>query len=62
MAPDGLRAALSSAEIVVLAVARHAETENTLNAETLALLPKGARIINPGRGPLIDDDALLDRR
>lgn len=30
-----------------------------MNADTLALLPKGACIINPGRGPLIDDDALL---
>ena len=36
-----------------------AETENILNAETLDLLPNGAFIINPGRGPLIDDDALL---
>ena len=34
-------------------------TTNLLNAETLALLPKGAVIINPGRGPLIDDNALL---
>ncbi len=30
-----------------------------LNAETLNLLAPGAFIINPGRGPLIDDDALL---
>ena len=36
-----------------------ADTENTLNADTLALLPRGARIINPGRGPLIDDAALV---
>ena len=34
-------------------------TENTLNARTLALLPRGAFVINPGRGPLIDDSALL---
>ena len=37
-----------------------AATENTLNSETISLLPKGARILNPGRGPLIDDAALLD--
>jgi glyoxylate/hydroxypyruvate reductase A len=30
-----------------------------LNADRLALLPKGAVILNPGRGALIDDDALL---
>ncbi len=56
---DGLREALSKAEIAVLLLPDTPATENTLNAETLALMPKGARIINPGRGPLIDDDALL---
>ncbi len=55
----GLRTALSQAEIVVLLLPDTPATANTLNAETLALLPKGARVINPGRGPLIDDDALL---
>ncbi len=56
---DGLQAALSTADIVVLLLPDTAETEDTLNAETLAWLPKGARIINPGRGPLIDDEALI---
>ncbi|MFY2823604.1 2-hydroxyacid dehydrogenase [Ruegeria sp. MALMAid1280] len=56
---DGLRNALSQAEIVVLLLPNTPATVNILNAETLALLPKGARIINPGRGPLIDDVALL---
>ncbi|MEX0367429.1 MAG: 2-hydroxyacid dehydrogenase [Ruegeria sp.] len=56
---DGLIPALSNADIVVLLLPDTSATENTLNSETLALLPKGARIINPGRGPLIDDDALL---
>ena len=57
--PDGLRTALSQAEIVILLLPETAATENTLSAETLTLLPKGAKIINPGRGPLIDDTALL---
>ena len=56
---DGLRTALGRAEIAVLLLPDTPATENTLNTETLALMPKGARIINPGRGPLIDDDALL---
>ncbi len=56
---NGLRDALSQAEIVVLLLPDTPATENTLNAETLALLPTGAKIINPGRGPLIDDDAML---
>ncbi len=57
---EGLREALSKAEIAVLLLPDTPATENTLNAETLALMPKGARIINPGRGPLIDDDALFE--
>ncbi len=56
---DGLHQALSTAEILVLLLPNTPATENTLNAATLALMPKGAVIINPGRGPLIDDDALL---
>lgn len=57
--PEGLNAALKTADICVLLLPDTAATENTLNAETLALMPQGACIINPGRGPLIDDDALL---
>lgn len=55
----GLTAALSKAQIVVLLLPDTPATENILNAETLAALPKGAILINPGRGPLIDDAALL---
>ena len=56
---DGLQETLRTSEIVVLLLPDTPATENTLNAETLAMLPKGAFIINPGRGPLIDDTALL---
>ena len=56
---DGLDAALSGAEIVVTLLPRTAATENTLNARGLSLLARGAFIINPGRGTLIDDAALL---
>lgn len=56
----GLRLALASAEICILLLPDTPETENTLNAETLALMPHGAFVINPGRGPLIDDAALLN--
>ncbi|WP_151717887.1 2-hydroxyacid dehydrogenase [Gemmobacter serpentinus] len=55
----GLEALLRRAEIVVTLLPRTAETENLLNATRLGWLPKGAALINPGRGPLIDDDALL---
>ena len=55
----GLKQALSNAAIVVTLLPRTPQTENLLNARTLAYLPKGAFILNPGRGPLIDDQALL---
>jgi glyoxylate/hydroxypyruvate reductase A len=35
-------------------------TENVINAKTISQMKDGAAIINPGRGPLIDDAALLD--
>jgi glyoxylate/hydroxypyruvate reductase A len=56
---QGLRDALSEAQIAVLLLPNTPATENTLNAETLALMPEGAVVLNPGRGALIDDDALL---
>ncbi len=56
---DGLKAALRGADIVVTLLPRTPETENTLNAETLGWMKPGAFILNPGRGALIDDEALL---
>ncbi|MEO1948613.1 glyoxylate/hydroxypyruvate reductase A [Thioclava sp.] len=56
---DGLAEALSKAEILVSILPDTPETTELLNADTLVQMPKGARIINPGRGTLIDDDALL---
>lgn len=56
---EGLDAALRVGDIVVLLLPSTPSTENVLDARSIALLPKGAVIINPGRGPLIDDDALL---
>ena len=56
---DGLRQVLGGADIVVTLLPRTARTENTLNAETLSWTKAGAVILNPGRGALIDDAALL---
>ncbi len=56
---QGLRSALQVADILVLLLPLTGDTENILNRETLAYLPRGAVIVNPGRGPLIDDEALL---
>lgn len=56
---DGLRATLAGADTVVTLLPKTPETENTLNAETLGWTKPGAVVLNPGRGPLIDDAALL---
>ncbi|WP_333815695.1 2-hydroxyacid dehydrogenase [Tabrizicola sp.] len=56
---DGLAQALSTAQILITLLPKTPETENLMNAERLALLPRGAVILNPGRGPLIDDGALI---
>ena len=56
---DGLREALASGLILVLLLPDTPATQNILNPETLALLPEGAVVLNPGRGTLIDDDALI---
>jgi len=57
--PEGLRAVLADADIVVTLLPRTPETENILNAETFGWMKPGAVILNPGRGALIDDEALL---
>ena len=56
---DGLEGALKRAEILILLLPLTSETRDLLNAERLVLMPEGAIVINPGRGPLIDDEALL---
>lgn len=56
---EGLEDVLRAAEILVLLLPNTPATENLLNADRLALMPRGAMIVNPGRGPLIDDAALL---
>jgi len=56
---DGLIPALTDAEIVVLLLPDTAETENVMDARAFAAMAPGGFILNPGRGPLIDEAALL---
>ncbi|WP_208352536.1 2-hydroxyacid dehydrogenase [Pseudaestuariivita rosea] len=56
---DELDQALTGTDILVLLLPLTPATEDILNADRIALLAKGAVVLNPGRGALIDDDALL---
>ena len=51
--------ALARAEILICLLPDTPETRDLLDAERLARLPRGATIINAGRGTLIDDAALI---
>lgn len=56
----GLPALLGAVSTLVTLLPDTPSTRGIINADTLARLPDGASLINPGRGTLIDEQALLD--
>lgn len=56
---EGLEHALRRAEFLVLLLPNTQNTRYLMNTQTLAQLPAGAVILNPGRGALINDTDLL---
>ncbi|WP_116085862.1 glyoxylate/hydroxypyruvate reductase A [Tropicimonas sp. IMCC34011] len=58
--PDGLTEALSGAHFVVCLLPGTPMTENIVDAAALRSTATGAVLINPGRGTLINDDALIE--
>ena len=57
---DALPEALGAGEIVVLLLPHTRSTEDLMDAERLAAMRPGAVLVNPGRGALVVEDALLD--
>ncbi|UAX42790.1 2-hydroxyacid dehydrogenase [Pasteurella canis] len=51
---------LKQADIVTLHCPLTETTQNLINKDTLALMKKGAFLINTGRGPLVDEKALVE--
>ncbi len=58
---EGLRELLPQTDVLFCVLPSTPETHRLLNAETLALLPDDAALINAGRGSLIDEAALIAR-
>ncbi|BBI52827.1 hypothetical protein HORIV_52480 [Vreelandella olivaria] len=57
---EGLTELLGQVQSLITILPDTAATQHILNAERLAQLPQGASVINPGRGSLIDEQALLE--
>jgi phosphoglycerate dehydrogenase-like enzyme len=57
--PETLPDLLGESDFIVLAAPLTPETEDLINAETLAMVKPGAWLINVARGRLIDERALL---
>lgn len=56
---DELPQLLPNADIVILVLPGTPETHHLIDDEALGLLPDGALLVNVGRGPLVDTDALV---
>lgn len=56
---DRLEDVASGASVLVVAAALTDETRGAVGAEVLAALAPGAVVVNVGRGPIIDTDALV---
>lgn len=58
MAPWPAR--VEEADFIVITCALTPSSRHMLNADTLALAKTGVRVVNVGRGPIIDEPALID--
>lgn len=56
---DELHALLPNAEIVVIGLPLSSETRGLIGAPELAALPDGALVVNVGRGPILQTEALI---
>ena len=58
---DRLDHELPRADVLVLAAPLTAETQDLVTRDRLALLPRGAIVVNVARGALLDEEALADQ-
>ena len=58
--PATLRTALAEADYVIVAAPLTDDTRGMVDASVLSAMKPGARLVNVGRGPLVDEEALVD--
>ncbi|MFJ3034632.1 NAD(P)-dependent oxidoreductase [Curtobacterium pusillum] len=58
-APDALPVLAADADVVVVTLPLTELTRGLIGTEVLAAMPDGALLVNVGRGPVVDTDALL---
>jgi len=58
--PDGLDEVVPETDVLVLAVPLTDETRGLVDGAMLAALPDSALLVNVARGPVVDEDALVD--
>ena len=57
---SGSREAVEGADVVVVLAPLSDETRGLVGAEVIARMPDGALLVNAGRGPVVDTDALVE--
>ncbi len=58
--PQDLHALLSRADALLICLPLTAQTENLIGAKELAMLPASSVLVNVGRGPIVDEEALYN--
>ena len=59
---SGWREAVEGADVVVVLAPLSEDTRGLVGADVLARMPDGALLVNAGRGPVVDTDALVEAR
>jgi phosphoglycerate dehydrogenase-like enzyme len=57
---DSMKQLLPQADVLMIALPGTPETEGLISEQELALLPPGAVLVNVGRGPIVDSEALYN--